>query len=102
MRYEHLKTLLVDEEALELLGEAAERLANADMPPEVTRALALGRMTALQKSGAQRRVLPRGSADALRQQVALLRLEVACPRQARKVSQRSPGNEPPKSAQERF
>ena len=70
MRYEHLKTLLVDEEALELLWEAAERLANADIPPEIARALALGRMTALQKSGAQRRVRGIVVGDTFRRLVA--------------------------------
>ena len=70
MRYEHLKTLLVDEEALELLHGVAERLANADIPPEVARAVALGRMTALQKSGAQRRVRGIVVGDTFRRLVA--------------------------------
>ena len=56
MRNEHLKALLPDTEALDFLATAATLLANARLAPETLAPLKLARMTALQKSGAQRRV----------------------------------------------
>ena len=49
MRAEHLKLLLQDAEALELLADAATLLARASVPPEIQTALAMARLTALRK-----------------------------------------------------
>ena len=49
MTAEHLKPLLEDERGLELLGTAACQYATAAVPEEVSRALALARLTALKK-----------------------------------------------------
>ena len=49
MRIEHLKILLIDMPALELLACAATQLANARVPADVAPALALARLTALRK-----------------------------------------------------
>ena len=49
MRAEHLKLLLQDSEALELLAEACTLLAQARVPTEVCKALAMARLTALRK-----------------------------------------------------
>ena len=49
MRAEHLKLLLQDGEAIELLAEAATHLAQAGVPEEVRKALAMARLTALRK-----------------------------------------------------
>ena len=70
MRNEHLKVLLPDAEALAMLGCAAHLLANARVPLDVSRPLALGRMVALQKSGAQRRVRGIVVGDTFRRVVA--------------------------------
>ena len=51
MRAEHLKLLLQDSEALELLAEACTLLAQARVPIEVCKALAMARITALRKPG---------------------------------------------------
>ena len=56
MRAEHLKILLPDAEALDVLYCAAQLFATARIPADYRLAVALGRMVALQKSGAQRRV----------------------------------------------
>jgi len=49
MRAEHLKQLLLDGEAIELLAEASTLLAKARVPVDVCRALAMARLTALRK-----------------------------------------------------
>ena len=49
MRAEHLKLLLADVPALELLAFAATELANADVPADIASGLALARLTALRK-----------------------------------------------------
>ena len=49
MRAEHLKLLLQDSEALELLAEACTLPAQAPVPTEVCKALAMARLTALRK-----------------------------------------------------
>ena len=49
MRAEHLKLLLQDGEAIELLAKAATHLAQAGVPEEVRKALAMARLTALRK-----------------------------------------------------
>ena len=49
MRAEHLKVLLQDQPALELLAYAATRLANAQVPASIVPGLALARLTALSK-----------------------------------------------------
>ena len=49
MRAEHLKLLLQDLEALELLAEAATHLAQAHVPADVVAGLAMARLTALRK-----------------------------------------------------
>ena len=49
MRAEHLKLLLVDINATELLIEAATQLARAHVPADVPPALAMARLTALRK-----------------------------------------------------
>ena len=55
MRAEHLKILLADVPALELLAFAATELANADVPADIVTGLALARLTALRKpDGAMR------------------------------------------------
>ena len=51
MRAEHLKLLLQDVTALELLAHACTRLANAQVPADVVAGLAMCRLTALQKPG---------------------------------------------------
>ena len=51
MRAEHLKLLLQDVTALELLAHACTRLANAQVPADVVAGLAMSRLTALQKPG---------------------------------------------------
>ena len=51
MRAEHLKPLLEAEESMDALGQVASRLALGLVPDSVGRALALGRLTALQKPG---------------------------------------------------
>ena len=48
---EHLKLLLQDVTALELLAHACTRLANAQVPADVVAGLAMSRLTALQKPG---------------------------------------------------
>ena len=47
MRAEHLKLLLQDGEAIELLAEASTLLAQARVPADVCKALAMARLTAL-------------------------------------------------------
>ena len=49
MRAEHLKILLADVPALELLAFAATELANAHVPADIATGLALARLTALRK-----------------------------------------------------
>ena len=49
MRAEHLKLLLQDLEALELLTEAATCLAQANVPSDIAAGLAMARLTALRK-----------------------------------------------------
>ena len=49
MRAEHLKVLIQDVPAMELLAEAATKLAQARLPAAVARALAMARVTALRK-----------------------------------------------------
>jgi len=49
MRAEHLQTLLDHEDTAELLAEAAEHLARAELPAAIVSALRFGRMTALSK-----------------------------------------------------
>ena len=49
MRAEHLKILLADVPALELLAFAATELANAHVPADIVTGLALARLTALRK-----------------------------------------------------
>ncbi|CAK0841880.1 unnamed protein product [Prorocentrum cordatum] len=49
VRVEHLKPLLEHEESMDLLGFAAAALAEARVPSPIARALALCKMTALQK-----------------------------------------------------
>ena len=49
MRAEHLKLLLQDVEAMELLAEAASQLASADIPPDIATGIAAVRLTALSK-----------------------------------------------------
>ena len=51
MRAEHLKLLLQDVTAPELLAHACTRLANAQVPADVVAGLAMSRLTALQKPG---------------------------------------------------
>ena len=51
MRAEHLKLLLQDVTALELLAHVCTRLANAQVPADVVAGLAMSRLTALQKPG---------------------------------------------------
>lgn len=46
---EHIRLLLADGEDLRLLHAAANRLANADIPPAILQALKLGRVVALKK-----------------------------------------------------
>ena len=46
---DHYKILLADEATLALFAEAATKLANADVPEPILAALALARLTALQK-----------------------------------------------------
>ena len=65
---EHYRLLLEDEEALELLAHAASLLANADVPADVLRALALSRLTALSKPGGGVRGIATG--DTLRRLVS--------------------------------
>ena len=50
MRAEHLKLLLQDGEAIELLAEASTLLAQARVPADVCTALAMARLTALRKA----------------------------------------------------
>ena len=49
MRAEHVKLLLQDSESLELLADACTLLAQARVPTEVCKALAMARLTALRK-----------------------------------------------------
>ena len=49
MTTEHLRPLLEDVRGLHLLGEVVERLARAEVPPEVMRLVRGGRLTALAK-----------------------------------------------------
>ena len=49
MQAEHLKMLLQDAEAMELLADAATLLARAHVPPEIQTVLAMARLTALRK-----------------------------------------------------
>ena len=56
MRNEHLKSLLPDTEALDWLVSAVNLFVNARLIEEEMAPFRLARMTALQKSGAQRRV----------------------------------------------
>ena len=49
MTTEHLRPLLEDVRGLRLLGEVAERLVRAEVPPEVMRLVRGGRLTALAK-----------------------------------------------------
>ena len=49
MRAEHLKLLLQDGAAIELLAEAATNLAQAGVAEEVRKALAMARLTALRQ-----------------------------------------------------
>ncbi|CAE7416640.1 unnamed protein product, partial [Symbiodinium pilosum] len=49
MRAEHLKLLLQDVNAIELLAEAATQLAQARVPADIPPALAMARLTALRK-----------------------------------------------------
>ena len=49
MTMEHLRPLLEDMRGLRLLGEVVERLARAEVPPEVMRLVRGGRLTALAK-----------------------------------------------------
>ena len=65
---EHLKVLLDDEGATELLVCAAERLAHADVPREIVEALALGSLTALLKENGRVRGIVAG--DTFRRGVA--------------------------------
>ena len=48
-RVEHYKLLLDDADSLGLLSAAATRLARAQLPPAIARAVAMARVTALQK-----------------------------------------------------
>ena len=70
MRNEHLKVLLPDTEALDYLTTAATLLVNARLSPEALAPFKLARMTALQKSGAQRRVRGIAVGDTFRRWVA--------------------------------
>ena len=65
---EHYKLLLADEEALAQFAEVATLLANGDVPEEALSALALARLTALQKPGGGTRGIATG--DAFRRLVA--------------------------------
>ena len=49
MRTEHLKLLLQDVEAMELLAEAASQLASAEVSPDIARGISAARLTALSK-----------------------------------------------------
>ena len=68
MRAEHLKILLQDAEAIELLADAATQLARAHVPQEIQQALAMARMTALRKPDGGVRGIATG--DAFRRLVA--------------------------------
>ena len=48
-RAEHLQTLHDSENTADLLADAAEHFAHAELPEAVVRALRFGRMTGLQK-----------------------------------------------------
>ena len=65
---ERYKLLLADEEALAQFAEVATLLANGDVPEEALSALALARLTALQKPGGGTRGIATG--DAFRRLVA--------------------------------
>ena len=68
MRAEHLKLLLPDAEAVELLAEAANYLARAPVPAVIRTALAMARLAALRKPDGGVRGLATG--DAFRRLVA--------------------------------
>ncbi len=65
---DHLKVLLEDDVALDLLHELAQDLATADVHEEIVSALRLGRLTALRKPGGGVRGIVAG--DVLRRLVA--------------------------------
>ena len=73
---EHLKTLLDDERATELLAYVAERFAWGDVPDDIIEALSLGKLTALMKDNGRVRgivagdIFRRGVARTLAQQFA--------------------------------
>ena len=67
-RAEHLKILLQDAEAIELLADEATQLARAHVPQEIQQALAMARMTALRKPDGGVRGIATG--DAFRRLVA--------------------------------
>jgi len=62
MTTDHLKVLLDDMAAMELLGAAAESFTQADVPQVIARALALARLTALQKQSGGVRGIATGDA----------------------------------------
>ena len=68
MRAEHLKLLLQDIPAQELLAHAATQLARARVPAEVAAAVAMARLTAFQKPDGGVRGIATG--DAFRRLVA--------------------------------
>ena len=80
---EHYKVVLDDEEATELLLDAAEKLAQADVPEAVSNAMSLGSLTALRKDDGKVRgivagdTFRRGVSRTMAQQSAQV-LEKAC------------------------
>ena len=62
MRVEHLKLLLQDLDAVDLLTEAATRVARAQVPTDVAEGLARTRLTALQKADGGVRGIATGDA----------------------------------------
>ena len=61
MSYEFLKIALDDESLLDLLGDAAEALARADIPEEIGEAFMLARLTALCKPAGGVRAIATGT-----------------------------------------
>ena len=86
LKNEHLKILLPDTEALEYLESAAHLLVNARIAAEVRDSFALARMTALQKSGTQRRVRGIAAGDTFRRWVAKTAAKQYAPHFARACS----------------
>ena len=84
-RSEHLRILLEDDSAWSLFGDMLEAIARGEVPADVVLALALGRLTALQKPDVRARGIVAGAilrtllGRTLAQQFALAPLEATAP-----------------------